>query len=147
MKIHIIPFDFGTPEYDESVRLRDEILRKPLGLEYSAGQLAAEYNDLHLGAYNENLELLGSLILTSSEDNKWYKMRQVAVKAQLQGHGVGRALVMYCHLIASQEGKEGIYCHARQTAVPFYEKLGYVIEGEVFYEVNIPHLKMRKSFL
>ena len=145
MKIHIIPFDFGTPEYDESVRLRDEILRKPLGLEYSPEQLAGEYMDLHIGAYNVNLELIGSLILSESEDEGWYKMRQVAVKANLQGQGIGKAMVEHCHVWAKDKGKKGIFCHARDTAIPFYERLGYAREGELFYEVNIPHFKMRKS--
>ena len=35
--------------------------------------------------------------------------------------------------------------HARQVAVPFYERLGYSIVGEPFEEVSIPHFKMEKG--
>ena len=35
--------------------------------------------------------------------------------------------------------------HARQTAVPFYERLGYETYGEPFVEVTIPHIAMRMA--
>jgi predicted GNAT family N-acyltransferase len=35
--------------------------------------------------------------------------------------------------------------HARQTAVGFYQKLGYSITGEPFEEVTIPHYIMEKA--
>ena len=35
--------------------------------------------------------------------------------------------------------------HARDTAVPFYEKLGYLCCGEPFEEVGIAHIKMQKQ--
>jgi predicted GNAT family N-acyltransferase len=34
--------------------------------------------------------------------------------------------------------------HARKTAVPFYERIGYQVAGEEFLEVGIPHYEMRK---
>jgi predicted GNAT family N-acyltransferase len=34
--------------------------------------------------------------------------------------------------------------HARESAVGFYEKLGYQINSDVFNEVNIPHYVMEK---
>ncbi|NOZ36403.1 MAG: GNAT family N-acetyltransferase [Chlorobi bacterium] len=37
-----------------------------------------------------------------------------------------------------------IVLHARKTAVSFYLKLNYKIISEQFYEVGIPHFKMRK---
>jgi predicted GNAT family N-acyltransferase len=35
--------------------------------------------------------------------------------------------------------------HARETAVPFYLKLGYEVVGGQFEEVGIPHFKMEKK--
>jgi predicted GNAT family N-acyltransferase len=34
--------------------------------------------------------------------------------------------------------------HARQTAIGFYEKSGYVVTGGEFIEVGITHVKMQK---
>ena len=38
--------DFGTPEYGQMIKLRDEILRKPLGLSFSESELEKEKNYL-----------------------------------------------------------------------------------------------------
>jgi predicted GNAT family N-acyltransferase len=141
MKAAII--DFGTPEYDEEVRLRYDILRKPLGLEYSVEQLATEYQDTHLGAYNEQDELIACLMMTQ-KDNTIVKMRQVAVSSLYQGQGIGAFLVDYFEKLAKHRNYKKIELHARETAIPFYEKLKYIAEGEIFEEVGIPHRSMYK---
>jgi predicted GNAT family N-acyltransferase len=138
--------EFGTPEYDEEVRLRYEILRKPLGLEYTEEQLATEYADTHLGIYDDKDNLIGCLILTPKSDGI-VKMRQVAVAAELQGQGVGRYMVDVSEHIARHQGFHRIELNARDTAIPFYEALGYISEGEVFLEVGIEHRFMWKELL
>jgi predicted GNAT family N-acyltransferase len=35
--------------------------------------------------------------------------------------------------------------HARDTVLSFYEKCGYQISGEQFFEVGIAHHKMQKE--
>ena len=73
------------------------------------------------------------------------KMRQVAVAANKQGFGVGRLLVEASEAKSKTMGALEIQLHARDTAVPFYLKLGYEIFDEPFVEVGIPHRKMKKS--
>lgn len=143
-KIRIFQIDFGTPEYDETVRLRDQVLRKPLGLEFTAEQLAEEYDSRHLTAADADGNLLACLVLVPLEDGE-IKMRQVAVRPDVQGRGVGTALVKYSEQSAFDEGYRKMVLHARETAVPFYRKLGYSIEGGRFTEVGIPHVKMQKK--
>jgi predicted GNAT family N-acyltransferase len=135
---------FATPEYDAAVALRYRVLREPLGLHFDPEELAKEYDQIHLAAYSDQHELLGYLNLTPSEE-KTVKMRQVAVEPHLQGKGVGKALVNYSEHIARLKGFEKMVLHARETAVPFYQKLSYVTVGDRFEEVTIPHFKMEKS--
>ena len=141
--IRIFQIEFGTPEYDETVRLRDDVLRKPLGLSFTAEQLAAEYNSLHLIATDAAGRLIACLILAPGSAAE-IKMRQVAVHPDLQGRGVGTALVQAAEALASEAGFREMVLHARETAVAFYRKLGYLTEGDRFEEVRIPHFKMRK---
>ena len=42
-------------------------------------------------------------------------------------------------------GYEEIVLHARETALGFYQKLGYETEGDSFTEVGLPHSAMRKK--
>lgn len=71
-------------------------------------------------------------------------MQRVAVKEGFQNLGIASAMMMFCEDYALKNGYKEIYCHARETAVPFYLKNRYSVEGDIFIETTIPHLKMRK---
>lgn len=137
-------FDFGSPTYDASVALRYEILRKPLGLEYTESQLMTEWDQKHLGAFTLEDRLIGSLILRDSETDS-AQMRQLAVHDRFRGMGLGAALVMESERIAAIMGYSRLALHARETAVPFYLKLGYRAVSDRFTEVGIPHFAMEKA--
>lgn len=142
--IQIFQIEFGTPEYDEAVRLRYEVLRKPLGLEFTPEQLAGEYAEYHLVACSDNGSIVAYLNLTPVDANK-VKMRQVAVSPALQRQGVGAALVKASETLASRLGFNQIVLHARESAVQFYLRNDYSIVGDRFDEVTIPHFKMVKN--
>jgi len=38
-----------------------------------------------------------------------------------------------------------VFLHAQVHAVAFYEKAGFQVQGAVFDEAGIPHLRMRRS--
>ncbi len=132
----------GSPEYWATVDLRDTILRKPLGLTFSADELEAEATSHHIACYRGD-ELVGCLVLRPLEGGD-IRMRQVAVVPDLQGRGVGTALVEFAEAFACKMGYRRMILHARDTAVPFYERLGYSKVGEQFKEVTIPHWAMEK---
>jgi GNAT superfamily N-acetyltransferase len=138
----ILRVEHGSSLYQAAVFLRNEVLRRPLGLAFSPEQLAAEVGSIHLSAYDEHT-LLGCLNLLPLPDGE-IKMRSVAVRPDLQRAGVGTALIKHSELLATQEGFRRMMLHARETAVPFYQRLGYVIEGERFEQVTLPHFKMYK---
>ncbi len=138
--------DFATPEYDLAVRLRTEVLRRPLGLEFTVEQLEKEWADDHFAAFDERGQLVGCLILTK-KDSKSVKMRQVAVAPDRQKTGIGQFLVAHSEVWAARKGFEKMELSAREPAVPFYEKLGYARVGERFEEVSIPHFRMEKRLV
>lgn len=140
----IFTIEFATPEYDEAVALRYEVLRKPLGLEFLPEQLAAEWSDIHLAAVDTAGKMVAILLLTPVNDQE-VKMRQVAVAPEQQGRGLGAALVAQSEEIARSMNFNRMTLHARETAVPFYLRLGYEKVGDLFEEVSIPHFKMRKT--
>lgn len=72
------------------------------------------------------------------------RLRQMAVNNNLQGKGVGRALMNFAENIARDQGFRRLTMHARKTAIGFYEHLGYQICSEEFEEVTIPHYVMEK---
>jgi len=136
-------FSQTDPEYWLSLILRYKILRHPLGLTYSMEDLKKESNDFHLGLFSGS-KLLACQILTPVSDKK-IKLRQVAVDDTVQGMGYGSQLQKHCEEFAKKKGFEIMFCHARKVAVPFYEKAGFVVSGEEFQEVGIPHYYMEKN--
>ena len=134
--------EHGSGEYEEAVALRDEVLRKPLGLSYDPAELAREKDSFHL-AFRERAELVACLVLKPL-DERCIKMRQLAVRESSQGKGFGRELVNYAESFVRERGYAEIVLHARETARGFYEKLGYEAEAGSFTEVGLPHVFMRK---
>ena len=134
--------DHGSAEYKKMVELRKEILRKPLGLDFSEADLENEKDDTLIAAFDDD-EMVGCCMLCKETDEK-IKLRQMAVHEDVQGKGLGAAILNFAENIARDKGYKTIYMHARESAVGFYEKLGYQINSEVFYEVNLPHYVMEK---
>ncbi len=91
----------GTKEYEAELKLRDEILRRPLGLCIFDDNLTKESDDFHIGAFDSG-ELVGVLVLTIFGENS-LKMRQVAVKANRQKHGIGTLLVEHAERVAEKK--------------------------------------------
>ena len=141
MTLIIREVEHGSPAYWATVALRDSVLRQPLGLDFSAVELEAEKDSRHLACYRGN-RLVGCLVLCPHGDD--VRMRQVAVVGDLQREGIGTAMVKYSETLARHMGYRRIILHARHTAVPFYERLGYARFGSRFEEVKIPHWAMTK---
>ena len=135
--------DHNSKEYKQMVELRRQILRKPLGLDFSPEDLEKEKDDLLIAAYEDD-QMLGCCILTQMNPTT-VRLRQMAVKAGLQGKGIGRVLMQFAENIARDRGYKKLCMHARKSAAGFYERLGYTISGDEFTEVTIPHYNMEKQ--
>lgn len=138
---------YKSEEYGEMVALRNEILRKPLGLTFSEQDLEKDKNDLLL-VYRcpDEGEITGCCILTPLNEHT-VQLRQMAVASVCQGKGMGRELLTYAERIAREKGFECICLHARKIAIAFYQKQRYTIEGNEFLEVGIPHYEMKKAII
>jgi predicted GNAT family N-acyltransferase len=137
--------DFATPAYDEAVKLRYDVLRKPLNIEFDPDDLAKEYDSYHIGCYSSQSDELVAVLTLKPIDNDILKMRQVAVCSDFQSHGLGSFLVTESEKFARIHRFTSIEMHARDTAIEFYKKLGYSAEGEIFKEVGIDHIFMKKD--
>jgi aminoglycoside 6-adenylyltransferase len=133
---------FGTKEYEKSLQIRNEVLRKPLGLDIFDEDLDAESADVHICAFL-NGAIVGMAVL-SRKDEKTARMRQLAVLSGYRGNGIGNMVAKAAEEEACSEGCETISVHARKTAVGFYRKRGYMIIGDPFIEVTLPHYEMVK---
>ena len=135
--------DHGSREYQQMVQLRNDILRKPLKLTLTPEELEKEKDEILIGAFEEE-KMLGCCMLIIV-DHSTVRLRQMAVLNNLQGKGIGRALMQFAENIARDRGFKKIIMHARKSAAGFYEKLGYQVNGAEFLEVTLPHYEMQKK--
>ncbi len=134
---------FGSKAYGESLELREEVLRKPLGLSLFDADLTAEAKQQHI-AYFKGSEICGISVLQPLSRHS-LKMRQVAVAKSARGLGIGRALISFAENWAAENDYQTIVLDARREAAPFYKKMGYRVVSESFYKLGIPHYKMQRD--
>ena len=128
-----------TDLYEQSLVLREQILRIPLGMKLDRESLK-EDNVGILTVWDKN-ECIGTMALYE-EDPSTSRMRYVAVQANRQGNGIGKMMTQEFEAESIRRGYSRIYLHARLVALDFYLKQGYEAFGDEFVEVNIPHRHM-----
>ena len=72
---------------------------------------------------------------------------RVATKADMRGKGYGKELFWYLFDYAKKNGYTAIEVSAVHTAQGFYEKLGFISEGEYYLETGVNHIYMKKSLI
>ena len=137
--------DHGTDDYQLMVSLRYEILRKPLGLTFSPEDLEKEKDDILIAAFEDDI-MLGCCMLTTTAPDT-VRLRQMAVRNNLQGKGIGQAIISFAEKLARHKGYKTITMHARDSALGFYERCGYQVKGDQFVEVSVPHHLMEKGLV
>jgi N-acetylglutamate synthase-like GNAT family acetyltransferase len=141
INLHII--NTTSHYYPQVYELREEILRKPLGLSLKNENLDRDIiDDTLIAECNGNV--WGCLLL-HRVDAATLQLRAMAVYEQHQQHGIGSKLIKKAEEVALQKGYTHIILHARKVAMGFYQKLGYTITGDEFTEVGIPHYMMGKT--
>lgn len=143
MTLVIDQIKHASHAYDEAVDLRRQILRAPLGLDFTPEELQAEADYIHIAAYMDGF-LAGTCILIEKGDDA-FQLRQMAVLEAYEGQKVGKTLLRHAERVARARGRNRIDLNARVSAQPFYTKNGYVAEGDVFTDLTLPHIRMSKS--
>lgn len=131
------------PEYLEILALRQEVLRAPLGMNLYEEDLTSEL-DAQFFIYSEEKEIVGCILALPTDYNTM-RLKQMAVSPNHQKKGIGKALIDAVEAFAASKGYTKLFFHARTSAIPFYEKLGFQVLSDTFEEVGIPHKKMGKN--
>lgn len=90
-------------------------------------------------------EIIGTARLVD-KGNGTAKIGRVAVRQDWRGQGIGAVLMREVERHARTVGFRRLILDAQCYAIPFYEKLGYEAEGEIFLDANIEHRFMSKTW-
>ena len=71
---------------------------------------------------------------------------RMAVRREARGRGIGGMILQTLLAAAKARGDASVLLHAQLHAQAFYERHGFVVEGDVFLEAGIAHVLMRYRF-
>jgi ribosomal protein S18 acetylase RimI-like enzyme len=135
----------GRSEYRTARELRYRTLYEPWDLPRDLVEDTDGRAYEHFAAITDEGELIGyaRLHLEGGES----KAYQVTVDESWRHRGVGRALMDAVEARARAEGRDFVELDARVTALGFYERLGYVADGDTFISgrTGTPHRHMRRT--
>lgn len=130
--------------------VRHSILRqgKPIATcKFEGDDLATTF---HFGYFIES-ELAGIISLfkatnTLFDQKNQYQIRGMAVIEKYRNKGIAKALVLYSEAFCKTFNCNFIWLNARTSAIPFYEKVNYEKEGNLFEIINVgEHILMYKK--
>ena len=75
-----------------------------------------------------------------------HSIGRVAVLKSQRGLGVGRVLMQHIIQVAKQQQRPWVKLSAQEHAIPFYQSLGFQVEGESYLDCGIAHVDMRLVF-
>lgn len=136
--------DPGDPRMTEVHALRHEVLFAPFGIPRDDRWDDEGADRLHIAAFRDG-KLVGYANMLLEPDGTGH-VRQVSVLPELQGGGVGSALMTGIEDEARRRGIALLTLNARTTAEGFYTRIGWRTVSDVFPfgRTGVPHVRMEK---
>ncbi|MFT2793308.1 fatty acid biosynthesis protein FabY [Serratia sp. T13T92] len=117
-------------ELKDYYQFRWEMLRKPLHQPVGSEKDAYDAMAHHQMVVDENGRIVAIGRLYINADNE-AAIRFLAVDPTVQDKGLGTLVAMTLESVARQEGVKRVVCSAREDAVDFFAKLGFINQGEI----------------
>ncbi|MBP1915640.1 putative GNAT family N-acyltransferase [Lederbergia galactosidilyticus] len=73
------------------------------------------------------------------------KIERICILSSSRALGAGKKVMEAIEDFARKKAIQQLKLHAQITAIPFYEKLGYMVCSEEFMDAGIPHKTMTKQ--
>lgn len=132
-------------DFKDYLKVRTDVFvieqKVPIELEIDELDTLEHNGVIHIGAFiNDTLVGTSRLI----KDGKDLKVGRVAVLKAYRKQGVGEAMLRYAEVQAQNNGFQRLKLGAQLSAIPFYEKSGYIAEGDIYLDANIEHRDMVK---
>jgi len=138
--IQIIPFLFSNQKlYTKALEIRQKVFIEEQEVERSLEVENEEVSHFYLLILDE--KTIGTARWRNT--SKGIKLERFAVLPEYRNKKYGTVLLKKV-LEDLSEKKEKIYLHAQLNAVTYYERQGFIKEGEMFVEADIKHYLMVK---
>jgi len=143
-----LPFSIKVADFDRDFAaisaIRTQVFQVEQGVDAALEFDGKDQTATHFLAFIGD-EAVGTVRIRSL-DLQTAKLERLAVLPNLRKHGIGRKIVETVLQFLANKNIADLRIHAQIAVVSFYQKLGFVTEGEEFDEAGIPHIKMNYEF-
>lgn len=118
----------------ETYTTRLELLRNnsPISHEFSGDN---DFDTFHIGVFSDEKIVAVSSYMKSSNnqfEGSQYQLRGMATTKSFQGKGCGKLMIEKAEGIIKEKRIDLIWCNAREVALGFYQKQGFILVGDLF---------------
>lgn len=128
-----------TPE--ETLEIRQKVLWPNQSLDYV--QLPEDKEGVHYGYYAES-KLVSVISLFIKGDDAQF--RKFATLESHQGNGYGTDLLSYLFKEVETMNVKRLWCNARTSTLPFYERFGMKLTEHTFLKGDVEYVIMETMF-
>lgn len=127
----------------EAIDIRTAVFIEEQGFQQEFDEI--DNNAYHLIIYENNIPIAnGRLYKDNTEENAYIIGRLAVIKTHRNKH-LGAKLMMLLESQAKKLHANKISLSAQCQAQKFYEKLGYIPQGEIYLDEHCPHIHMEKK--
>ncbi|MFC4386882.1 GNAT family N-acetyltransferase [Gracilibacillus marinus] len=140
MKLYVVEND---KQLEDAFQVRREVFVKEQGVPIELEIDDKEQDATHFIGYVEDKPIAASRVRFGDD---YVKLERICIMKSVRGKHFGKDLVLFMESYAKEKNITKSKLHAQVYAIPFYEKLGYVVTSGEFDDAGIPHVSMKKEF-
>lgn len=133
----------------QTLPLRSRVLREGRPFDQCTFAEDGQPGSFHIGSFrNDDVTGIASYYPKDldGQRGRGFQLRGMAIAPDLQRAGAGRAILNFGEAhIRSEQLADYLWCNARVSAIPFYERDGWSVVSEAFLIPEVgPHCRMVK---
>jgi predicted GNAT family N-acyltransferase len=140
LKLYVVEND---KQLEDAFQVRREVFVKEQGVPIELEIDDKEQDATHFIGYVEDKPIAASRVRFVDD---YVKLERICIMKSVRGKHFGKDLVLFMESYAKEKNITKSKLHAQVYAIPFYEKLGYVVTSGEFDDAGIPHVSMKKEF-
>lgn len=135
--------DTTSAIYKDALKIRYSVFVNEQGVSKEEEIDSLENKTEHVVLYVDGKPVATARIYNLGK--KIFKVQRVAVLKDARGIGYGAVIMTEAEKRIHELGGHKVTLGAQNSAITFYEKLAYNVEGEEFMDAGIPHHTMSKN--
>ena len=154
MALHLDDIEIAFATAADTWQVRQKVLRPNLPIETAKFVEDAMPSAIHVVA-RLGAEVVGVASIycqpedlsTGAPNGKIWRLRGMATTDEVRSKGVGSKILEKTFRAVKDQGGTRLWCNARKAAVPFYQRHGFKIYGDIFEIPGAgPHYVMKREF-